>query len=180
MKTICIISDTHGTLNPKVLACVYGCDHIFHAGDIGEPSILRELKEIAPVTAVMGNNDGGFIIRGISRTIVTEDIEGVAFAIVHRPNQLTRDLPNVCAYYTQKGEGIPKIVGIHGHLHTPKIATGIDAKPADLIVCPGSVTLPREGWEPTFAKIEVEDGEILTCEIRNLSDEVLFSLPEMA
>ena len=176
MKTVCIISDTHGTLNPRVLACVYGCDHIFHAGDIGEPSILRELKEIAPVTAVMGNNDDGFIIRGISRTIVTEEIEDVAFAIVHRPNQLTRDLPNVSAYYTQKGEGIPKIVGIHGHLHTPKIATGIDAKPADLIVCPGSVSLPREGWMQTYAKIVVDNGNILSCEILDLKDEVQLSL----
>ena len=179
MKSVCIISDTHGAMRPQVLACLHGCDHIFHAGDIGEPSILKELKEIAPVTAIMGNNDDGFIIRGISRTIVTEEIEGVAFAIVHRPNQLTRDLPNVSAYYTQKGEGIPKIVGIHGHLHTPKIATGIDPKPADLIVCPGSVSFPREGWEPTFAKIEVEDGEISTCEIRNLNDEVLLNLEDL-
>ena len=173
MKTISIISDTHGTLNPRVLACVYGCDHIFHAGDIGDSSILDELKEISPVTAIMGNNDDGFLIRGLSRTIVTEEIEGVAFAIVHRPNQLSRDLPNVCAYYARKGQQQPKIVGIHGHLHVPKIKTEIEAKPADLIVCPGSVSLPREGWEPTYANMEVEDGKILSCEIRNLSDEVL-------
>ena len=34
-----------------------GVEHILHAGDIGDPGIIDELSNIAPVTAVRGNND---------------------------------------------------------------------------------------------------------------------------
>ena len=173
MKTVCIISDTHGSMHPSVLACVNGCDHIIHAGDICDASILEELKEIAPVSAVLGNCDSGFPSMNASRRIVSETIEGVVFAVVHRDTQLARDLPDVYAYYSCKSKTMPKIIGIHGHTHVPKIAAGIDAKPADLIVCPGSVTSPRGGWMQTFAKIVVDSGEVLSCEIRDLKDEVV-------
>ncbi len=52
-----IISDTHGFLDPRVERIFAGVDHILHAGDIGNPMIEIELKFIAPVTLVLGNND---------------------------------------------------------------------------------------------------------------------------
>jgi hypothetical protein len=52
-----IISDTHNFLDPKVFELFAGVGHILHAGDIGFASIILELEEIAPVTAVLGNND---------------------------------------------------------------------------------------------------------------------------
>jgi len=57
MIKIGVISDTHGHLDPKVLVYFKGVDHIIHAGDIGLPWLLLELESIAPVTAVIGNND---------------------------------------------------------------------------------------------------------------------------
>jgi len=54
-----VISDTHGFLDPKVSKLFAGVDYILHAGDIGFASIILELEEIAPVTAVLGNNDSG-------------------------------------------------------------------------------------------------------------------------
>ena len=59
MKRIGVISDTHGHLDPKVLDLFKGVDHILHAGDIGLPWLILELQDIAPVTAVLGNNDEG-------------------------------------------------------------------------------------------------------------------------
>ena len=52
-----VISDTHNFLEPRVLKLFAGVDYILHAGDIGQPSILAELQEIAAVTAVSGNTD---------------------------------------------------------------------------------------------------------------------------
>lgn len=52
-----VISDTHGFLDPKVHGLFTGVTHILHGGDIGPDSIIRELEEIAPVTAVLGNTD---------------------------------------------------------------------------------------------------------------------------
>jgi len=52
-----LISDTHGLLRPEALAALQGSQLIVHAGDIGKPEILDELRTIAPTFAVRGNND---------------------------------------------------------------------------------------------------------------------------
>jgi hypothetical protein len=52
-----VISDTHGLLRPEALGALRDSEHIIHAGDIGDPEILKKLTEIAPVTAVRGNVD---------------------------------------------------------------------------------------------------------------------------
>lgn len=54
-----IISDTHGLLRPQAVAALRGCERILHAGDVGKPEVLHALNELAPVTAVRGNNDNG-------------------------------------------------------------------------------------------------------------------------
>lgn len=63
MTKIGVISDTHGHLDPQVLDLFAGVSHILHAGDIGLPWLLLELESIAPVTAVLGNNDAGLDYR---------------------------------------------------------------------------------------------------------------------
>jgi len=51
-----LIADTHGYLGDDILEALAGCDHILHAGDVGE-GVLERLVAIAPVTAVRGNTD---------------------------------------------------------------------------------------------------------------------------
>ena len=57
MLRVGLISDTHGLLRPEAAAFLHGCDHIVHAGDIGSALIIEQLRLIAPLTAVRGNND---------------------------------------------------------------------------------------------------------------------------
>jgi len=52
-----IVSDTHGLLRPEVAPALAGVQHILHLGDIGKISILKELRKLAPVTAIRGNTD---------------------------------------------------------------------------------------------------------------------------
>ena len=52
-----VVSDTHGFYDPRVPPLLHGVEHILHAGDIGTGRIIEQLSEIAPVTAVRGNND---------------------------------------------------------------------------------------------------------------------------
>jgi putative phosphoesterase len=52
-----VISDTHGLLRPEVFDVFRDVELILHAGDIGGPDILKQLKAIAPIAAVRGNND---------------------------------------------------------------------------------------------------------------------------
>lgn len=52
-----VISDTHGLLRPEVPPLLAGVESILHLGDVGNPKILKALRDIAPVTAVRGNID---------------------------------------------------------------------------------------------------------------------------
>jgi putative phosphoesterase len=57
---IVAVADTHGRPHPKlgmrIAELVPG--RIFHAGDVGDLLVLRDLERHAPVTAVRGNIDG--------------------------------------------------------------------------------------------------------------------------
>ena len=54
-----VISDTHGLLRPAAIEALRGVEHILHAGDVGDASILDSLRSVAPVTAIRGNVDVG-------------------------------------------------------------------------------------------------------------------------
>lgn len=108
MKTIGVISDTHGLLRPEALDALKGSEHIIHAGDIGGPEILDRLGEIAPVTAVRGNVDHGAWTLKIRETEVVE-VESVSIYVLHILEKL--DLKPQAA-------GIKVVV--YGHSHVPK------------------------------------------------------------
>lgn len=64
MKKIGILSDTHGYWDDKYVQYFKDCDEIWHAGDIGDYTIIERLKEICPVVrAVRGNIDHGMVAR---------------------------------------------------------------------------------------------------------------------
>ena len=52
-----VVSDTHGLLRPEVAPALAGVERILHLGDVGRPSVLQALEQIAPVTAIRGNVD---------------------------------------------------------------------------------------------------------------------------
>ncbi|MEL7376579.1 MAG: metallophosphoesterase family protein, partial [Bacteroidota bacterium] len=56
-KTIGLISDTHGWLDPKLWTYLDPCDEVWHAGDIGDVAVLDALEAFKPVRAVYGNID---------------------------------------------------------------------------------------------------------------------------
>jgi len=59
VKRVGLISDTHGLLRKEAVEALRGSELILHAGDVGKPEILEELRKIAPVVAVRGNVDAG-------------------------------------------------------------------------------------------------------------------------
>jgi hypothetical protein len=80
-----LISDTHGFFDPKIPEIFAGVDHILHAGDIGTGRILIQLEAIAPVTAVLGNNDYG--IPGLDcRETEFVELNGLRILIHHIVN----------------------------------------------------------------------------------------------
>jgi putative phosphoesterase len=93
-----VISDTHGLLRPEALRALHGVALIVHAGDVGASEILDELRTIAPVHAVRGNNDHGAWARalpeqctvkaGAARLLVIHDLK--ISASIRPPKECTR------------------------------------------------------------------------------------------
>ncbi len=103
-----VISDTHGLLRPEALAALRGVDRIIHAGDIGAPEVLTALAEIAPVTAVRGNNDKGPWAQAIPPTQVV-DAAGMWVYVIHDVGELDLD----------PGAGGFGVI-VAGHSHRPR------------------------------------------------------------
>lgn len=61
MKRIGLMSDTHGFVDPKIYDHFKDVDEIWHAGDIGDISVMDELKAFKPLKGVYGNIDGAEI-----------------------------------------------------------------------------------------------------------------------
>jgi putative phosphoesterase len=101
-----IISDTHGLLRPEAVKALQGVELIVHAGDVGKPEVLAELKTIAPVFAVRGNVDTGAWASELPETSVVE-ADGACLYVVHNLQQL--DL-------SPEGAGFDAVINGHSHL----------------------------------------------------------------
>ena len=139
-----VISDTHGLLRPEVKKIFKGVDLILHAGDIGAPDVLEELKSWAPVTAVRGNNDKGKWAAGISETEVVQ-VGSIYLYLLHDVKEL--DLSPAAAGFH---------VVISGHSHKPSI----DRRDGVLYVNPGSAGPRRFTLPVSVARITVEESTV--------------------
>ena len=138
-----IISDTHGLLRPEALAALRGSDYIIHAGDIGDPLILKKLGEIAPVTAIRGNVDREAWAKQIPATNVLQ-IAGISIYVLHNLNEL--DL---------KPEAAGFGVVVSGHSHVPRQET----ENGVLYFNPGSAGPRRFRLPVTIGRLKVTGCE---------------------
>lgn len=111
MARIGVISDTHNFLDPKVPALFAGVDHILHAGDIGQPSLILQLEEIAPVTAVLGNTDDAGLRFRQTEIVELDDRKFLIHHIVN-PRGLDESLQR------RINRERPHVV-VFGHTHKP-------------------------------------------------------------
>src|SRR6201989_2814535 len=85
---VVVLADTHAPRRwrvcpPRVVEHPRRADLILHAGDVCTAAVLTELAEYAPVTAVLGNNDGRDVAEwGAARTAEFH-LDGLTVAMVH-------------------------------------------------------------------------------------------------
>jgi putative phosphoesterase len=151
LTRIGLISDTHNLVRPEALQHLAGCDAIIHAGDICEQAVLDALGQIAPVTAVRGNNDVGDWARALP-THATLTAQQVTIRVVHDIDDLDGDM---------RSEGIGVVVT--GHSHKPLI----DERDGVLFVNPGSAG-PRRFRLPVTAGLLVVEGASATATLHSL------------
>jgi len=139
-----VISDTHGLIRSGALAALRGVRYIIHAGDVGDPSILNALAEIAPVTAIRGNIDRDAWARRLPETEVVE-FGGVLIYILHDLDQL--DLkPEASGFH----------VVIYGHSHVAKQET----RNGVLYFNPGSAGPRRFKLPVSVGKLTIHGGKV--------------------
>ena len=74
MKIIGILSDTHSCWDDRYAAHFADCDEIWHAGDIGDITILRRLEEVVKVWLTHIAGYPGRYAPGVKRLLAEEGI----------------------------------------------------------------------------------------------------------
>jgi putative phosphoesterase len=77
-----LLSDTHGFLDDAVFSYFSECDEIWHAGDFGSITVLRDLQAFKPLRGVFGNVDGADV-RAEAPFDMEWDCEGVQVYMTH-------------------------------------------------------------------------------------------------
>lgn len=144
MYRIGLVSDTHGLLRPQVLEALAGCRELLHGGDIGGPQILDALQQLAPVTAVRGNNDQQPWAQAIPDTVQRE-VDGIRILMVH-------DLKTLSIDPTE--QRIDVVVA--GHSHKPSIVE----RDGVLHVNPGSAGPRRFRLPVSVGVLVIDRGEV--------------------
>lgn len=142
-----VLSDTHNLLRPRVLELLAGCEHVLHAGDVGDLEVLDQLRRIAPVTAIHGNTDSGATAAELPE-VASGDLGGLAFRMVHRREDADP------AWQRQV-----RLV-IYGHTHRPEL----EWKGATLYLNPGACG-PRRFHLPLTLAILTVAGDRIVPEI---------------
>ncbi|MDQ3146649.1 MAG: metallophosphatase family protein [Actinomycetota bacterium] len=125
-------------------------DVILHAGDVVDGALLEQLAEIAPVHAVLGNNDHE--LAGTLPEVLRLDLAGVRVGMVHdsgaragREARMRRRFPDADLV-------------VFGHSHIPWDSTGGEGQ---RLLNPGSPTERRRQPHKTLATLDLADGRIV-------------------
>ena len=137
-----LISDTHGLLRQEAVAALKGCHLIIHAGDVGKPEIIEELRVTAPVVAVRGNIDKDSWASQLPLRAVIE-AGGVTIYVLHQLQQLDLD----------PAEAGFNIV-VSGHTHKPDRTE----RSGVLYINPGSAGPRRFHLPVTVARIDLRQS----------------------
>jgi putative phosphoesterase len=122
---------------------------ILHAGDVLDEGILGELSELAPVHAVLGNNDSS--LAGVLPTTRVVELGGVRIGMIHdsgatagRARRLRRRFPDAD-------------VVVFGHSHAPVNEDGEDGQ---LLFNPGSPTQRRGQPVHSIGELQIAGGVV--------------------
>ena len=154
---VLVVSDTHlgdgqaGRLLERVAGLTDGVEAVFHAGDVVHMSVLGALREVAPVHAVLGNNDHGLPLP----ERIEVEVGGCTIGMIHdsgpsagRDRRLRRMFPTAD-------------VVLFGHSHVPWHETHVDDHGhVQHQVNPGSAIQRRSQPVCTVALVDLAPGRI--------------------
>jgi putative phosphoesterase len=155
-----VLSDTHAprrwkSCPPAVAARLRGADLILHAGDVCTASVLDELAEYAPVTAVVGNNDGPDVPAWGAAETAELTLEGLRVAMIHDSGASSGRLARMRVRFPEAD------LVVFGHSHIPMDVAADGLR----IFNPGSPTDRRRQPRGTLGVLRVADGVLRDARI---------------
>ena len=155
---VAVLADTHitagRTLPDDVWDQLRQADVILHAGDVTSPELLDELRAVAPLHVVLGNNDRSLV--GALPERLTVELAGTEIAMVHdsgtragREQRLHRWFPTAA-------------IVVFGHSHDPVDHQGDHGQ---RLFNPGSPTQRRRQPHPTMGWLHLAAGGVVGHEI---------------
>jgi putative phosphoesterase len=148
-----------------------GVQQILHAGDISIPSVLEELNQIAPVTAVRGNRD--WLFRKTLPWKTTLDLAGIQLGMAHGHGGLRSYVLDKFQYissgyqfkryYHLLARTFPEArIIVYGHTHRPENRW----ENGQLIFNPGSACCPSDpGQAPSLGLLHIYPQQQVRAEI---------------
>lgn len=144
MRTIGLISDTHGLVRAEVLSALRGVDLILHAGDVGGAEVLQALARIAPVRAVRGDSDLATATDLEAR--IDELFEQVRVVVTHGHELERPDPPRIVSAYMHAD------VIVYGHTRNALVTRAARR----LVINPGAAGSTFAGSSPTVARLYID------------------------
>lgn len=154
MKRIGILSDTHSCWDDRYAIHFAGCDEIWHAGDVGDITIIQRLEEVAPVVRVVrGNIDHGDVCRRC-REAECFETEGIRIWLTHIGGYPGKYAPGLARTLAENRINL----FVCGHSHILKVMP--DARLGLLHINPGAAGY--HGWQTvrTLVKLTLDNGHI--------------------
>ena len=158
MKSILLLSDTHGYLDPKIEKYMLQADEIWHAGDIGSVELADQISAQKPLRAVYGNIDDAKLRRMFPLNQVFE-CEGLKVYMTH-----------IGGYPGKYPERIRKMIEsekpglfICGHSHILKVM--YDKHYQLVHMNPGAAGKHGFHQKKTLIRFSIAEGKIISPEV---------------
>lgn len=156
-----LLSDTHGFLDQAVFEHFKNCDEIWHAGDIGDEALLKQLGLFKPVRAVFGNIDNRTLQNNLPEDLWFT-VEGFTVWITHIGGAPPNYNPRVKKVLADR---VPDIF-ICGHSHILSIKK--DPEYNMLYINPGAAGNQGFHHMKTLVRFDLEQKEIKNLEVIEL------------
>ena len=157
---VVVLADTHAprrwrSCPPRVAQELRGTDLILHAGDVCTAEVLDELAQYAPVTAVLGNNDGPDVAGWGAAPTAELSLDGLRVAMLHDTGPASGRLARMRRAFPRAD------LVVFGHSHIPLDQSAYGLR----IFNPGSPTDRRRQPHGTLGLLRIEGGVLAEAAI---------------
>jgi len=156
-----LLSDTHGYFDQKIYNYFEQVDEIWHAGDIGDISVLEKLSHFKQTRAVYGNIDGKTIRQSVPEVQIFSN-DQFKILMLHIAGKFGTYNPSTRELIQQER---PSML-VCGHSHILKIA--FDSKHELLYLNPGAAGISGFHVVRTLVRFNLSDNKISELEVIEL------------